>query len=696
MELMYFRQGQRTMMRKGILACLILMSQFSLQIPAQEKTPDTLPPKFRKWVEEDVIHIITPLEKGVFLKLGSDRERDLFIEAFWKHRDPTPGTSENEFKKEHYTRISYANHNFGRSVPKTGWQTDRGRIYILLGNPDDIERFTNLPGIYNTEVWFYQRLAELGLPPGFQLVFFQKDGVGEYVLYSPTSNGPQSLLEAYMGDQADYLRAYREVKKINPSLAKTSLSLIPGEPARFGQPSLASDILIQNINHVPQRIFKDKYAEKFLMYKDIVEVDYSANYIDSNSIVRVIKDTSGFDFVHYIIEIKRLSVQQFQDKYVTHLKINGTVSDQEGKTIFQYEGDIPLEFSQDQLEKITYIPFNIYDMFPLLPGNYKLSVLLKNEVSKEFTSIERDIVIPYVESSLKISDLILAYKVEPGTSKNLRPFKLGNDQVFCQPLNIFKPLDVLFVYFQILGKDPDWKNEGLIRYDLFKENEKISTVTRKISDYQDRLSIKEEFSLKGLLPGYYRIDVHLTDGEGDYHSQNKRFEITAVSGFPRPWFYSKTLFPLTHPAFSFVLGQQYHNKGEMEKARIQFEKSYRINPDSLEYSLNLSRVYFRLKEFKKIKEILLPFGRASEPNYEVYLTLGKVHQNLSEWSQAISFYDQAISHFGANTIVLNSLGECYYRLGEKKQALSLWEKSLKINPDQPEIKARMDAIRIPE
>jgi len=56
-------------------------------------------------------------------------------------------------------------------------------MYIILGEPRDVERHTGEAGIYKTEVWFYQVLTQYGLPPAFNLIFFQKDGIGEYVLY---------------------------------------------------------------------------------------------------------------------------------------------------------------------------------------------------------------------------------------------------------------------------------------------------------------------------------------------------------------------------------------------------------------------------------------------------------------------------------------------------------------------------------
>ena len=72
--------------------------------------------------------------------MATNEEREQFIEAFWQRRDPTPDTVENEFKEEHYRRIAYANERFSSGIP--GWRTDRGRIYIMWGKPDQLESHT--------------------------------------------------------------------------------------------------------------------------------------------------------------------------------------------------------------------------------------------------------------------------------------------------------------------------------------------------------------------------------------------------------------------------------------------------------------------------------------------------------------------------------------------------------------------------
>jgi len=684
-------------MKKRISTLTIVLILFTPLVSLPENCFQDLPSKYKKWLEEEVFYIISEVEKDVFLKLNSDRERDLFTEAFWQQRDPTPGTPENEFKTEHYRRFAYANSHLGRGVPKPGWKTNRGEIYIILGEPRDIQRYSGESAVYDTEVWFYQGLTKYGLPAAFNLLFFQKEGVGEHILYSPLAHGPQALMTSFRGDQANYQAAYQKLREIDPVLAKTSVSLIPGEPVRYGQPSLSSDILIQKVHAAPQKLIKNRYAEKFLAYKDIVEVDYSANYIDNDSSVKIIQDSSGTYFVHYVIELTKFSMQQYESKYSTHIKLNGNVSDQEGNTIYQYEGSFTVNLDELRLRNVANRPFNLYDMFPLLPGNYNFSVILKNEVSKEFTAFERKVVIPEDADDMKVSmgQLILAYKKEPSPSDPQKPvpFKFGLDQIYHQPKSIFLPEDELFIVFQLKGITPALSEEGEIKFEFHRDEELFSAESRGVANIREGLNFVEGFSLQKFLPAHYKVKVSIWNDEREIISQWEEFDITPVAAMPRPWCYNKELPPTNNPAYDFILGKQHLNKKEIDQARSKFEAAYRKNPGSQDFALELARVYLIQKNNKSAKEILLPFYEADEVPYQVYLLLGSSFQALGEYDQAVDIYSKAVSHFGANIHLLNMLGECYFSLGNKEEALAAWEASLEVNPEQPDIRRKIESIK---
>jgi GWxTD domain-containing protein len=672
--------------------CLIIF--LAAQGLAQKRE---LPSSYKKWLEEEVVYIISPVEKDVFLKLQSDRERDLFIEAFWKHRDPTPGSSGNEFKTEHYRRISHANHFYGRTEAKPGWKTDRGRVYILLGEPNDIQRFEGKTMTYPAEVWFYQGKTELGLPPGFNLVFFQEGGTGEYKIYSPLQDGPQALMTSYAGDPADYLTAYQQLREFEPSLADVSLSLIPGEEsATMGRPSLASDLLLQKVETVPLSQLKEKYAQKFLQYKDLVEVEYTANYIDNDSLVKVIRDASGIYFVHIALEPERLSVNAYEKKYYTTFKLNGAVTDSEGKVIFQFERTISVDLDEEKMGAVSRQPFNIHDMFPLIPGNYKLSLLLRNEVSKEFTSVEQALSVPAPDAGLQMSSLLLGYKIAESrpAEGRLKPFLFGTRQVYFQPNRVFLRQDNLIVAFQVNGFDEDARSRAELKYTISRDEEIIRTIAKKASEYGELPDIIEEFSLADLLPAHYRISVVvLLDGR-EVLSEREEFDVTHAASIPRPWISSKLILQSGDPVYSYLIGSQLFNSGRIKESLASLEEAFRRKPDSPDFALSLARALLALGDYARIEPILLPFVDLPQaPPYDLYFLLGKALQAAGQLSRAVEIFDKAVSHYGVNTNLLNSIGECYFQMGKAQEALVVWEKSLELSPNQPQIRKAVEALK---
>ncbi|UCC41713.1 MAG: GWxTD domain-containing protein [Candidatus Aminicenantes bacterium] len=650
----------------------------------------------KRWLEEEVVYIIVPVEKEVFSKLETDRERDLFIEAFWKHRDPTPGTPENEFKNEHYRRINYVNHFFGRVSPKPGWKTDRGRMYIILGEPNDIQRYEGKTMTYPAEVWFYQGRTELGLPAGFNLVFFQDGAVGDYRLYSPLKDGPQALMTSIWTDPVDYLGAYEQLRKIEPDLAMVSLTLIPGESsAAFGRPSLTSDILIQRIETTPSRSVEERYAQKFLEYKDTVEVEYSANYMASDALVKVIKDPSGIYFVHYAIEPERLSVNLYENKYYTNLKLNGSISNLEGKTIYQFEKNFSIDFDEEKIKTISRQPFSMQDMFPLIPGNFKMSVLVKNEISKEFTSLERDLLIPGDEDVMQMTSIILGHKMsEKAADKKLRPFQIGGYRIYFHAKRVFLKADTMVLAFQIHGLSEEAKEKGEIRFTFMKGGEGFHTTTKKLAEFTELPVVLEQFSLSEFTPAHYRIQVSLfVDGQ-EVLFESEEFDVTYLEAIARPWTFSKLLPDIGDSIYSYILGSQLFMQGKIPEARASLEEAFRKKPDSIDFALNLAQVYMVLGEYKKIEAILISFlNMPQPPRYDLFYIMGKAYQNMGELNRAIEVFDKAISHYGINIPLLNAVGECYLRLGNPKEALAAWEKSLEMNPDQPKIKKNIEALK---
>jgi len=684
-------------MNKNILSFLFLFL-FILSVilfPAQDSLkPRDLPANHRDWLTKEVFYLITPVEKEIFLKLQTSRERDRFIEAFWKQRDPTMGTERNEFREEHYKRFNHANTRF-ISAGKEGWKTDRGKIYIILGPPLTNRIFNGSDVYYPCEAWSYQGIEEFGLPHAFNLLFYQKGRIGDYILYQPGMEGPWSLLSNYHGDMTNWYESYYVLDNIEPELASMSLSLIPGDnSAQF--PSLSSALLIGNIDYAAVRKIKDQYARKFLLYKDVVQVEYTANYIASDSRVQVLQDEQGIAYIHFSIEPKNLSMSSYENSIYTNLEFSGMVTDKAGKSIFQFDKQIPLRFSREQFEQMKQRPFSYSDAFPLIPGEYMFSLLLKNSVSKEFTSFETNIKIPEKNTKPKISQLLLAFNaIRPASPKDSSsPFIVGGLQLYSQPGNSFTKQDNLHVHFQMADLDEDSYQNGSLIYTFYKEDKEFDSQTYPLSRFQGSLNIIETFQLEKYPPGYYKIRVSINDGnQNEILTQQEQFEVSPIAYIPRPWVMSGYLIESRGPRTGFILGSEYLNSGEIEKAFPLLEQAFRTEPNNGEFGILFAKVRFEQKRYQDVLNILETLPESVKDNYDLSMLIGGSYQALGDFTKAIDIFKQTLDMFGVNTNLLNTLGRCYSGAGNTTEALAALDKSLEIDPNQEEIKALVQEIK---
>lgn len=172
-------------MKNIFLLISVLLVFSSLEAKAQEIFPFTCATlqqvsekDFRNWLEKDVAYLISKPEKKLFLKLKTDEEKIAFIENFWLRRDPDPDTEENEFKTEYCARVKETA-KFESEIP--GWKTDRGRIYILYGKPEKIERgYSSFKNDTNVlyEKWHYEYISGVG--NGIELFFIDLTESNEF------------------------------------------------------------------------------------------------------------------------------------------------------------------------------------------------------------------------------------------------------------------------------------------------------------------------------------------------------------------------------------------------------------------------------------------------------------------------------------------------------------------------------------
>ena len=673
---------------------LIFLAGLAPVLAAPPGKPDVknLPPFYKKWLTEEVVYIISPKEREVFLQLSTDRERDLFINAFWKARNPEPDSLTNKFKDEHYRRIDYTNKFFGRGLAAGGWRSDMGRVYIILGEPKQILRYENDSQLYPLIIWFYEGMSEYNLPNAFNVVFFKEYGAGDYRLYSPIRDGPQKLMSNYNGDATDYQAAYRALEEIETNVAEVSLTLIPNDYFVGMAPSISSDILIaKQIPAAAYEKVKDDYAEKLLRYKDIVEVEYTANYISSDALIQVSRDATGRAFVHYLIEPAKFSLEEDAGVYRTKLEVNGIVSTAAGRMVYQFDRTIPVEFNRDQFLKIKDRPISFQDTFPLIEGDYKLNLLWKNTLSKEFTSVEATLKVPPART-LTMSSPLLAHRVIRNADflGKVKPFTTGDLQLVTSPRNDFSIKDTMSIFLQLDGLSPELRNSGSLVFAITREGQPFRSFTRALADIKDPSSILEDIPLADFPPAYYLVTASLLDaGNTELLSGNAQFFVSLKADIPRPLLMYPPLPPAGDPYFDDVLGVQHLRSQDLDQARALFEKAHRARPNSPEFALNLCRVLFAEKDYDGLKAVALPFYQ-NQKRSEFAQYLGETAQALGESTQAIAYYKDFLASFGTNLNVLNAIGDCYLKVGDVAQALTAWKKSLELNPKQPDIQKKVD------
>jgi tetratricopeptide (TPR) repeat protein len=470
------------------------------------------------------------------------------------------------------------------------------------------------------------------------------------------------------------------------------LTLLPygssGDPTKSNQ-------TLGNVNQYPSRRIDDKYVTEFLERRASVEVDYSVNYIENLNIVKVFKDANGVDFVHYAIQPEILSLDTYANKYYSQLNVTGRVSDLEGNTVFQYTKSYPMEFAKNEIPEINSRPMTIQDSFPLIPGHYRFNCLLENTVSKEFTSFEKEIVIPKPSGDHRMSSLLLAYDVHEVEDTSKTAFQVRDMRLIPSLDNRFSSSETLVMYFRFYEFGEELSTGATLIWGIYRDKKKIYEETRKSRTYPQKSEFLARFPLEGYRPGPYTAKVVLKEKNGnEVLSVHEDFHVVETL-LSRAWINAKKIDSGEDAVYSYLLGTQLLNVGELERARIELDEAYQRNSDSLDFALGYAEVLFVSQEFSTVKEILRPFLSEEVENFTLYASLGRASQGLEEYDEAIGFYQAYIEHEGLNYEILNAMGQCHRGLGNIEEAVRALEKSLELNPDQPEIRETLKNLKSP-
>jgi len=646
-----------------------------------------LAPNYKDWLEI-VTPIITETEKEVFLKLKTDRERDRFINMFWQIRDPDRDTAENEFYRDYLERVRFADQNFSVGSSRRGCLTERGYYYLLLGKPLERHIYATQSDLWPMELWFYKGEEQYSLPGYFYLIFYQPEGVGDYRLYYPGVEGPEKLVIPSLGRQTmTRSNALEVLKRINAELAKAALSYLPeDQSANFS--SLSSQTIIAAIKSLPEKKFATAYARNYLSYKDLVEVDYSHNYISSSAVVKVFNQ-DGLNFIHWSLEPDRINFAENRGIYSAIYELTIRVEDKSGQTIMGRTEEVPLRLNRQQFEAHARQRLAFQDLFPLLPGDYKVLYLLKNKTARDFTSYETALSIPPESAAPLLSPLLLYHSFSPARDNQFKAFTFDGHEFLISARNEFSQAEKLSVYARLEKKLVQTADLALKL--TLKNMDSSSQVSFERKYGQEIINNKgeiwcEPLDLSQFKPGYYQLEVSLLEGNKVKATQKDNLIILSAAALTAPWVYARVHQPPPSTEWMKLLASQHFLKGNYSEARKLLEDILARQPDE-ESLLLLAKTFYALGDYRQSLSLALPVYEKTR-NREAGKVIALDYASLKDWKPALIYLEELLSE-GTEVSVLNLAAEAHFNLGEKEKAVALLEKSLSLIPDQPEIKARL-------
>jgi GWxTD domain-containing protein len=508
---------------------LVAFPSFSQSQKNQDKNQDpsekprNIKPELKKaykdWLEKDVAYVITDEERKAFKKLQTDDERERFIEEFWRRRDPDPDTDENEFKEEYYERVAYANEHFSSGIP--GWKSDRGRIWIMYGKPD--ERETHPMGgqyerpsyegggstsTYPFEIWFYRYIAGVG--SGVEIEFVDPTGSGEYriarnpnekdaLLYVP---GAGLTLSEQLGlsDKSDRVAYANGIG--NPNYQRE-------QDSPFSRLQLIADL-----SRPPQVKFNDLATA---VNTGVIE----ENPLNFDVRVDFFRQSDERVITAFTIQAENRDLV-FQDSgglQQARMNIFGRITSVAGRRVGIFEDPVvttatPQELTEAKDRKSAY-----QKALPLPPGTYKVDVIVR-DVASGATGIRHiGFTVPrYDQQKLSTSTLVLAAKMESMIDKPaVGQFVIGNTKVIPNVSALYHQGQPVGVFMQVYnaGIDQTTLRPSVdVEYALLKDGKEVGKQAedwRGMSDSGQRLTLARLIDTRPLAPGEYEIAIRIRD-----------------------------------------------------------------------------------------------------------------------------------------------------------------------------------------
>ena len=474
---------------------------------------------YKDWLDKDVAYIITDEERKAFKKLETDDERERFIEEFWRRRDPDPDTDENEYREEYYERIAYANEHFASGIP--GWKSDRGRIYITWGKPDEIESHPSGGGYnresyegggstttYPFERWFYRYLPGVG--SGVEIEFVDPTGSGEYrIARNPDEKDAMLTVPGAGLTLAEQMGLSDKGQRISNLGGYGMQNYMREQDSPFSRLQTIVDL-----NRPPQIKFNDlaSAVNTPVIEDNPLNFDVRVDFFRQSD-ERVITAFTIQTENHNLVFTDSGGLQQAQ------LNIFGKITHVSGRRAGIFEDPVVTRATTQELTEAKERKSAYQKAVALQPGRYRVDVIVRDIASGATGVRHIGFEVPkYDPAKLSTSTLILAAKLEGiGDQPAVGMFTIGNVKVIPNVSGSYHRGSPIGIYMQIYnaGIDQTTLRPSVdVDYVLLKDGKEIFKQAedwRGNSDSGQRLTLARLLDSRPLNPGDYTIEVRVRD-----------------------------------------------------------------------------------------------------------------------------------------------------------------------------------------
>ncbi len=639
-------------------ACLVLLVFTSLEVaPAKKVTT-----RYSKWLNEEVVYVISEEERKEFLKLDNDADRDKFIEEFWEIRNPLRGSPRNPFKEEVYERTAYANGNFGRMSNTPGWMTDMGRTYILFGKPDTRFPLKGYGQIYPLELWFYSnKTGNPSLPPFFYVLFFIPEDIGEYRFYHPLIDGPMKLVR---GSQFQTNRdVYNFLKPLGGDLAHSILSLNPSEPVdtQDFNPSISSEMLVNKIQNFANDSFEKRRILELRTLRARVKSWFLVTQEKPLDVAALpLSDPSGQYWLDYGVLIT--------DPELGRPTPDGTsLLVSAGFRLVTESGELILEDAEERAYPAfegtgsakRFNPFVLCNRVPLVRGKYKLEVQVVNRETSRSYKGERIIDAGAEDRASLLGPVAIASVEQAVKPDPVTPFQYFGVQFHPGVNRAFSSRVPLRVLFQVQRPPSDAREfqiDYLLAHAQDRNLRRTWTDTIPAGEFRDgRLLKAKTIPLEGFEPGDYRLVVSVRPaGSAAVLASSLvpvKLELTAAA--PRLFFLENFRSVAANAGLSsYFRGLEAMALKQTGAAAAYLQSSLEADPANPVASRALIQLFFNSREFGRITALykrlgMPPFESAPESLAQVALSFWSVGDS----DTAHRVLESARSRFPQNSLL---------------------------------------------